>query len=454
VEESVFPRFGRVAIVDDKIDEVLQIQNVLAKKGVPYVFYNYRDINDADVNKVDGIRLLFLDIRLEDGTSHEKNLLTILASTVEKIIPIQNGPYAIILWTNEYGMKDYVIKYLNDSLDESETTKPSHIGAFDKKEFINKPTDCLEKELVNYYKNQNMLAFLMEIENNVMTVPANVVKMINYSFVKGASNQELVKLFLRFAQTETGNCDAPENATKTVLRLISDLIRDRYMEIAANDNMVDKLCKLWQKDFPIKLDDINNLLSKEPVEQAAIINTVLNVNTYSKNTDKVPGKVYKVKQDKILIDTDILAKSTFGKHGSWKLTYEKKPIKTEMDIIEIDITPSCDYAQGKSHMLRTLYGYIVYIADHDTSSDGSKIVYKGKINHQSPCECVYVSPFFFIRNRLCVLLLNTKMMALEREDFSEGLEYLFRLNDEITNEIRKKAGEILSRIGINKICTS
>lgn len=86
--ENVFPCFGRVAIVDDKREEVRQIQNILAEKGVPYIFYDYQDMHELEINKVDGIRILFLDIRLEDGTSEEKNLLTVLASTVERIIPI------------------------------------------------------------------------------------------------------------------------------------------------------------------------------------------------------------------------------------------------------------------------------------------------------------------------------------------------------------------------------
>lgn len=444
MEENVFPRFGRVAIVDDKIEEVIQIQNILARKGVPYIFYNYQDLLDVEINRIDGIRLLFLDIRLEAGTSNDKNLLTILASTVEKIIPPNNGPYAIVLWTNEYEKKKDVIKYLNNNLNDSETTKPSYIGAIDKKVFIDKTSD-LENELKEYYNNQNMLAFLMEIENHVMNVPAKVVKMIFYSFVKDASNDELEKLFLRFARTEKGNCDSPENATKTVLRVVSDLIRDRYMEIASNDTLVDKLSELWKAvDFADEQTP-----QKVSAEQAAIINTVLNVNIHAKSTDRVPGKVYRQTDEKIGIDKDTLAKSTFMNNGSFNPSYKKTPISTELETIEIDITPSCDYAQGKNHMLRTLYGYVVYIGkDSEVLPD---IDYVKKIKEQVYELYVYVSPLFKIDKKFCVLLLNTKMMDLEKEDFSKGLEYLFRLNDEITNLIRQKTGEILSRIGINEV---
>lgn len=454
MEDNIFPRYGRVAIVDDKIEEVKQIQSILAKKGVPYIFYDYQEMSkwyESDINKVDGIRLLFLDIRLEEGTSGEKNLLTVLASTVERIIQPENGPYMIILWTNEFQMVEKVKNYLLENLDDKETTKPSHIDAIDKKDFISKTSDCLMDKFIDYYKSQNMLAFLMEIENNVMTVPANVVKMIVYSFVKDASNEELKKLFLRFARTEMGNCDSSTNATKTVLRLLSDLIRDRYMAISSNNIIVDKLSKLWHVDFAEDKE-----LSKGYAEQAAIINTVLNVNIHSERTDRVPGKVYRQTDEKIQVDKDTLKRSTFQKNksyikeGSFNLTdQENKIIETDVDQIVIDITPSCDYAQGKNHMLRTLYGYIVYIGkDSEVLSD---IDYVKKIKAQVFDLYVYVSPIFKIKERFCVLLLNTKMMDLEKEEFFEGLEYLFRLNDDITNDIRKKTSEILSRIGINSV---
>ncbi len=448
--ENVFPCFGRVAIVDDKREEVRQIQNILAEKGVPYIFYDYQDMHELEINKVDGIRLLFLDIRLEDGTSEEKNLLTVLASTVERIIPIKNGPYAIILWTNEYGMKDKVIEYLKDNLDDSETTRPSYIGAIDKKEFISKTSDCLAEKLTEYYSSQNMLAFLTEIENNVMTVPTNVVKMITYSFVNDASNEELEKLFLRFARTEKGNCASSIEATKIVLRQVAELIRDRYSEIVANRTLVEELAKLWSVDFSDE-QKIEGMIAGNRIEQTAVINTIMNVNTYSGAIENVPGKIYKHTSESLKIKPEVLKQSTFNEDDFCIKQGKNTVIETELVPIEVDITPSCDYAQGKNHMLRTLYGYIVYIGkDAEASSEWIDIKYRKKISDQVP-EYVYVTPMLIIKKRLCAVILNTKMLGLEEHDYSSNLEYMFRLNDEITNEIRKKTGEVISRLGINSI---
>ena len=124
MDEIVFPQYGRVAIVDDNYEEVRVIQNILAENGVPYIFYDYQTMQEVDIVQVEGIRLLFLDIRLEDGLSSEMNTLTVLASAVEKVIPANNGPYYIILWTNEAQMKNKVIEFLNERLEDNVTTKP------------------------------------------------------------------------------------------------------------------------------------------------------------------------------------------------------------------------------------------------------------------------------------------------------------------------------------------
>ena len=39
--QKIFPSYGKVLIVDDKYEEVLPIQNILAENGVPYIFYDY-----------------------------------------------------------------------------------------------------------------------------------------------------------------------------------------------------------------------------------------------------------------------------------------------------------------------------------------------------------------------------------------------------------------------------
>ena len=45
--QKIFPSYGKVLIVDDKYEEVLPIQNILAENGVPYIFYDYNTMRDS-----------------------------------------------------------------------------------------------------------------------------------------------------------------------------------------------------------------------------------------------------------------------------------------------------------------------------------------------------------------------------------------------------------------------
>lgn len=448
MDEIVFPQYGRVAIVDDNFEEVRVIQNILAENGVPYIFYDYQTMQEVDIVQVEGIRLLFLDIRLEDGSSSEMNILTVLASAVEKVIPANNGPYYIILWTNEAQMKDKVIEFLNERLDDTVTTKPVMIETMDKKDFLSKNLDEISAEVIKVYREQNMLAFLTDVENNLMKVPSKVVKLIAYSFLQEFSNEELEKLLLRFAFNEAANCDNSLNATKTVMRQIVDLIRNRYMEIMADEKTLKNLSELWTFDFSNQ-EQIDAIKKERAVEQKAVVNTVLNTNIYEDKDDNVPGKIYMHSKDSIRIGEDLLFNSTFN--DEIKVKSSGKEIPYELVPIELDITPSCDYAQGKNHLLRTLYGYLVYFDKIDDENDcWEQIDYNRKINDQSP-DYVIVSPVFMVNKRLCVLAINTKLMDLKEHDYCDNLTYLFRLNDEITNEIRKKTGEVISRLGFNSL---
>lgn len=74
-----------------------------------------------------------------------------------------------------------------------------------------------------------------------------------------------------------------------------------------------------------------------------------------------------------------------------------------------------------------------------------------KIKHKIQYDYIYVTPELQFKNKLCVLVLNTKYITIENKNFADELEYLFRFNQDILAEIRKKSGDILTRIGINSL---
>ena len=62
--ESIIPINGRVAIVDDKIEQALPLMRVFAKNNIPYVFYEGNNYNYFPETPEHYIMILFLDLNL------------------------------------------------------------------------------------------------------------------------------------------------------------------------------------------------------------------------------------------------------------------------------------------------------------------------------------------------------------------------------------------------------
>lgn len=104
--ESIIPINGRVAIVDDKIEQALPLMRVFAKNNIPYVFYEGNNYNYFPETPENDIRILFLDLNLlGDRNLQPKDIRSTLYSTLSHIISPKNYPYVLILWSlqeNEY----------------------------------------------------------------------------------------------------------------------------------------------------------------------------------------------------------------------------------------------------------------------------------------------------------------------------------------------------------------
>ncbi len=63
---------------------------------------------------------------------------------------------------------------------------------------------------------------------------------------------------------------------------------------------------------------------------------------------------------------------------------------------------------------------------------------------------VYFTPYFLNGDELCMLLVNTKWIRFEKYEVNED-NYLFRLNDSLTSDIRKSASDNIAR-WVSHVC--
>lgn len=452
--QKILPNSGKVIIVDDKYEDVKQIQNILAMNGIPYIFYDYTVFKDIEVRKLDAVRMIFLDIRLEDGEQHVKNIATVLASVIEKLVKPQNGPYVIVLWTNEIALKEEIQEYLFKYLNSEETTLPTYICALDKKDFISNTENELVDQMVVQLSGQNMMNFLVEWENASNYVAGNMIRLMLYGLQANMDNESIEKILIQLACMEDSEVSDQKIATRNVIQFLIELMRDRYLDIMSQEKLINELSEYWTYTFG-NADEVKRIHKEIPIEQRASVNAILNLNTYDLSERKLPGKVYAIDASKLSFPLDDFICSTLS--DKWykdnQIEIGNDVVKLEMTPVEVDITPNCDYAQNKNHMLRTLFGYMIEIGK--VSKEGKEVWlnerYTTKFTRKISLEHVYVTPEFLIDGKLRVFVLNTKYLTIEKKDYCVGYQYLMRFNDGILGEIRKKSGEIISRLGINNL---
>ncbi|WP_066712033.1 hypothetical protein [Clostridium sp. Marseille-P299] len=454
--QKMLPLFGKIAIVDNNYEEVVTLTELLASEGAPYIFYDYeRSIITDKIRKLNDIRLVFLDIRLDEGVQDETTICSTLASTVEKIVPTKNGPYSIVLWTNEIALKDKVSEYLLKMLSEDETTLPMYVCGIDKKDFLSNPIERLEETLFEELKPQYMVNFLMRWENESMKSSGELVrKLIRYQN-KLVDNNTMEKILAQIAFLENSELRRGEEATQSVLNILGELFVSQYYELVNSKELLDEMKMFWKLDFS-KEDQVSTIRQGINIQTRARFNTLMNVNLSGNKEDHLPGKFYFIQDSDVLLNIATLHENTFKKKleidmmnfGESKVEYKMRPI-------EIDITPQCDYAQNKNHMLRMAYGYMISfekVKDIKSNKDiWLDVGYTKKIKDKTGYNHVYVTPELYIDDKICVLIFNTKYVTIEHKKFHETHEYIARLNSDILNEIRKNSAESISRIGINNL---
>ena len=98
------PLNGRIAIIDNELEQALPLMKVFAKNQMPYVFYKGDDISylPGDDAMHNDIRLLFLDINLINSkTPTEKEVKSSLYSVIRRVISENNFPYSLIYWSRQ-----------------------------------------------------------------------------------------------------------------------------------------------------------------------------------------------------------------------------------------------------------------------------------------------------------------------------------------------------------------
>lgn len=454
--ENMIPLNGRIAIVDDQIDQALPLMRVFAKNNIPYVFYKGTDPEFLPERPENDIRILFLDLNLLDGRDYQpKDIRSTLFATISHIISPNNYPYLLILWSRQE--KEYRGILEDLFAEELRQCAPIAILNWIKSDFFPNFTDTNENK-------ENEYIILDALKKTLSTLPAYSYLMQWENCIHNSANETIQNIF--HGSHSLDNWD--NNANCTIDMFARSYLDKHYREASLEDRTKASLFFLNDVFYDTlestienhKIENVVELESEDSKEQKEAISAKINGYLFvSKSQTQInqPGCVFTgtdgssecVKCAKDILNnclkTDDIRSQVREQVGNTEseeadelynelLKARRRSIYPTLLPCGVVVTPACDYAQKKTRYDRVVMGVII------------DSVHRQYIDTKS--EAIYVSPVFNDDSRERILVLNYRYFITQKLSNTGGERILYRVRNSILSEIQSKLARHISRQGI------
>lgn len=340
---------SRVLVVDDKPDEAVPILTALGKAGVGCVYVKGDKFEELPTKPIEGIRLVFLDMRLAEG-GDSKSVLSKTVNVLKTCVDENTIPLIVVCWTRHTedvaeftdvvkkgfpGLKHGVIV----SMPKPAQTEPSKWKNVDRK----------IRETLRTFEAFGLVWQWEKVLHRAATETSQTMAEVSVHMIKSDSAQPdwqggMFSVCRELVRAEAGKKCNVKAASSALFRMINELAMDR-IHYAILDRPLSCVSKLIPgPDYDLSPEDtsrLNQMILVDPVERG--------------DSDIRPGSIYKQRRG---IDSCL-----FKKLGvSIKLI--KKDILKDKNVagvvpILIEISPACDFAQDKRHVCMFIAGLLV-----------------------------------------------------------------------------------------------
>lgn len=449
--ENIIPINGRIAIVDDKIDQASPLMQALSKNNIPYTFYDGSNSDCFPAEPENDIRILFLDLNLLGGrTQKEKEIKSSLVNTLKHILSPNNYPYILILWSRqEREYKKVVEDIFNNELKDC---APISIESYVKSDFFPdfaEEIDDTKDKCILFDKLKSILMMhpaychLMQWENIVHTSSDDLLKHLfpnaEPKIWEATTNTIIESLGHAYLGQHFSKASAEEKIKASLLTL----------NMVLGDS-IDK--KSTNCSFFVKQELENKEFNKQKIETLkAELNYKLN---FFENPNNIcePGVVFQYCiskenyfeqllhkvislfsiRNKILCKTPEILDSLLKKEISQEMRQIKCDIQQTWIKIGVVVTPSCDFAQKKKIYDRIVQGVII-------ESRFGEYINQG--------DAFYISPVFRHTNKNYIIVLNFNYFITE-ELGNNNCKMLYKIRRTMLAEIQSKLARHINRQGV------
>jgi hypothetical protein len=419
----ILPNNGKVVIIDDVPDEVLSLMSALSKEGIPFHYYHEEDGSDLPSQPIENVRLIFLDLMLisDDETTRDSQVIAAIAQRLKLILSVNNGPYALVIWSTKE--KKYKSKLMKEFKGNLKAYKPLMTLSLDK-------TNSHNLALIKRELKSKFLKF--KSFNSFLTFEALVNKSVGeltneFSSIYSTDNtweKNIQGVFYSLAEGLAGKRVSSFNSSKLLKTSFTSL------SMTLNDT-IEK--NIHSKKAITRLKKISSNPTKS-LSEIAYLNTKLHLLVQDKGLEhRHTGNLYFTESTSHDIN-EIMTLSVF------KNAAVLTRAKTSPRLIELDVTPLCDYAQNKAKYTRLLPGVAFPL-------DG--ILIDDYLNKFKPDYVYLLCPPIIINNLpywlffdFRFLISNTSSELLSRR------KPTFRLKSEMVTDIQTNLGKHINRPGI------
>ena len=483
------PKNGSIVIVDDQITEALPLMNALAKRGVSYSYYDGKG-NSYPAKPLDSVRLIFLDMHLDEatgGATSTKNIVSLLVAGIGALVAENNGPYAVMVWSKHDSQH---LAELKDTLlnQDSVPCKPIAVLNMEKSMCFESQNVCMdgkdtsviwvlkdggleiiEQNLKKQLETVDAFLLMCNWENGVRTSARETIRTVASIFDNDSQkwNENLKACMVRMAKAyaghtlEVSDANVIRNAYYSMNSIVNDV---NGVQVECEVDSVSKDIAVLQKRDGVRghiivsefFDGKEYILAHEEKtfrlyeEQKVICESgqINSIFTSKKDEyDNIKEKLYEMYWDSVssinsslnirsyILDLNRpgnIYKASDGMKKELCEEYNLDYSSSEIVAIELEISPLCDYAQKKRMRFRLL--------------PGLQIPCTVKVKEGNKYTTVTVP--MMLNGKRARFLFDFRYFTSENMDYLNGKEPLYAIGDELLQTIKDELSAHGVRSGI------
>lgn len=449
-----------IALIDDEIEQLNDIQEAFFSAGYPClpIHYDAEDIdNESGIDHIKinfNPRIVVTDLNLRSGSLHGSDTRSLMFPIYKLLEKLRiDGPYILIFWSRIPDEVEQVMQLLKERFYE-QINLPVFYTHIDKTTMLGSSNTPLLKEKINSIINNNdLFNAIIDWELRISLAATNTTNSLylltrpKEEEVRNENYQDVHTRNLKRVLASIGNEAIGVNNAKRNPEIALDTGLYPVLNDHLNNSTVSSTPNLWRNAVPeigdrIELDD--SLKTK--------LNTFYHIETVQPNYPKSCRGSFLTLSNEIITNEQKRTKiekrlgqslvSIIEEEFLRNLKPADMPAFCNDTILGfIEVSAECDQAQGKSKLHRYLLSALTPIKSGDKKIDANKF----KIAHQG----IYKLPDICIDNVDYILQCSFKYQIGSIPDENSWFGTTkFRVRDQVISELVFNFAHHISRPGI------